>query len=75
MKQFNVNIRYESSNKISYKRAINFLLRAIQEKRRRKKKRISHHKYEKEIKGSKFRSSSETGVNSFQTIRSAEKLS
>lgn len=82
MKQFNVNIRYESSNKISYKRAKKMFLIPLKEfpitcdtrkKKGKKKEKSWRHKYEKEIKGGKFRSSSETGVNSVQTIGSAEK--
>lgn len=81
MKQFNVNIRYESSNKISYKRAKKMFLIPLKEfpitcdtrKQKEKKEKSWRHKYEKEIKGGKFRSSSETGVNSVQTIGSAEK--
>lgn len=85
MKQFNVNIRYESSNKISYRRAKKMFLIPLKEfpitcntrkkekEKKRKKEKSSRHKYEKEIKGDEFRSSSETGVNSVQTIGSAEK--
>lgn len=71
-KRFNVDIKYESSKKISYKRVIKMFLIPLKEfpitcnarkkKEKRKRERSWHHKHEKEIKGSKFRSSSVNSV-------------